>query len=80
MPTVMEIGFVDGSSVRWDLPVQIWVQSDSFTLPLEDTPEVTSVTLDPDQLLPDVDRSNDTWPAEAAESAEAGAPEQAEGD
>ena len=67
MPTVIEIGFVDGSSVRWDLPVEIWVQGDSFTLPLEDTPDVTSVTLDPDQAMPDVDRSNDTWPAGAPE-------------
>ncbi len=66
MPTTIEIGFTDGSSVRRDFPVEIWVRSDSYTLPLEDAPEVTSVTLDPDQVLPDVDRSNDTWPAEAA--------------
>jgi hypothetical protein len=74
MPTTMQIGFADGSSVRRDFPVEIWVRSDYYTLPLEGTPEVTSVTLDPDQVLPDVDRSNDTWPAEAATPE----PEQAE--
>jgi len=66
MPTTMQIGFADGSSVRRDFPVEIWVRSDYYTLPLEGTPEVTSVTLDPDQVLPDVNRSNDAWPAEAA--------------
>jgi aminopeptidase N len=67
MPTTMEIDFADGSSVRRDFPVEIWVRSDTYVLPLEGTPEVTSVTLDPDQVLPDINRSNDAWPAEAIE-------------
>jgi len=71
MPTTLEIGFADGSSVRRDFPVEIWARSDSYALPLRDAPEVTSVTLDPDGVLPDVERSNDTWPAEAAATGDA---------
>ncbi|MFC1530809.1 M1 family metallopeptidase [Gemmatimonadota bacterium] len=63
MPTILEIDFADGTTARRTLPVEVWIRSDSYTLPVDTFPRVTNVTLDPDSVLPDVDRSNDSWPA-----------------
>jgi hypothetical protein len=62
MPTTLDIVFADGTSQRRKLPVEMWIASDTYALPLGETPAVASVTLDPEGILPDVDRSNDTWP------------------
>jgi hypothetical protein len=60
MPVVVELLFADGRVVRRTLPVEIWIRSNTFVLPLDGgMPE--RVTLDPDGILPDANRDNNTW-------------------
>jgi hypothetical protein len=57
---VVELLFADGRVVRRTLPVEIWIRSNTFVLPLDGgMPE--RVTLDPDGILPDANRDNNTW-------------------
>jgi len=46
-----------------NLPVEIWQRSGKWTFHYNSTDMVTSVTIDPDNKLPDVDLSNNTWTA-----------------
>ncbi len=49
----------DGSTERRRIPVIAFANSDTF---VEAIPAgATSVRLDPDQMLPDANRSNDAW-------------------
>ncbi|MFQ5746734.1 MAG: M1 family metallopeptidase [Gemmatimonadota bacterium] len=61
MPTSVEIRFADGAPLRLDLPVEIWTAGDEYVLGLGETSAVTSVRIDPDGMLPDVNRDNDVW-------------------
>ena len=61
MPTLVEVELEDGTVIRRSLPVEIWTSGDEFTLQLEFDHAPVRVTLDPDHMLPDVDRSNEVW-------------------
>lgn len=63
MPVTMHVQFDDGREERIEVPVEVWSTSDVYVLPLAG--DVTRVTIDPDLLLPDVDRTNNTLPAAA---------------
>ncbi len=65
LPTTLQITFADGSTERRRIPALAWATTDTFTELVAGKP-VASVTLDPDGLLPDVDRTNDTWTGTAA--------------
>ena len=54
------------------MPVEAFFTSDTFTLEVPAT--VTAMTLDPDRLLPDVRRPNNTWRRADAASAADGDP------
>jgi hypothetical protein len=60
MPFTIEIKYKDGSKTRTYLPVETWLQNKQITLTLPTTQEAESVTLDPDNALPDLNRSNNT--------------------
>jgi len=60
-PTEVEVSFGDGSTARVGVPVEGWARNDEMTVRLDaDGRTVTSARLDPDALLPDVDRANDS--------------------
>ena len=60
-PTVVEVSYTDGSTDRADVPVEGFGQSDEVTVSLDAGGRtVSSARIDPDELLPDVDRANDT--------------------
>lgn len=42
-------------------PAETWIQQMAIDLTLDSTQPVTAVTIDPDKVLPDKDRSNDVW-------------------
>ncbi len=58
LPAVVEIDFKDGSHKRVRLPVETWLLKSVATLPIDSTEPVIKVTVDPDHVLPDRDRSN----------------------
>ncbi|MEO8822372.1 MAG: M1 family metallopeptidase [Ginsengibacter sp.] len=61
MPCTVEIVLKDGSKQNVELPVETWMQSDTHTLHLQIPGEIQSVTIDPQNLLPDSDRKNNVW-------------------
>lgn len=65
MPVVMEITYQDNSKEIIKLPVEIWQRGDTWDHMLRSNKKVKSVKLDPEQILPDIDSSNDTWPVQA---------------
>lgn len=58
LPADVKIDFADGSSERIRLPAETWIQQKRIDLTLDSTKPVTRVTIDPDHVLPDKDRSN----------------------
>jgi hypothetical protein len=60
MPFTVEVKYKDGSKNRTYLPVETWLQHKQITLTLPGNQEAESVTVDPDNALPDLDRKNNT--------------------
>ena len=64
MPATLELVWKDGSKQRIALPAETWLQSGVHELKLAPGPggqALLAVTLDPDHVLPDVDRTNNSW-------------------
>ena len=60
-PCTLELTWKDGSRQRIPLPVETWLQSGTRTLRFAATQPLAAVTLDPDHVLPDANRSNNSW-------------------
>ena len=63
MPVVVQLAFNNGITERIQLPVETWLQHTTYTLSVPVTATVTSVTIDPDHMLPDANRQNNVWSA-----------------
>ena len=63
MPVTIEILLKDGSKQRVHLPAETWLMNHIYTLPLKINQSPVTVTLDPDAMLPDTNRSNNVWNA-----------------
>lgn len=63
LPVTLEVEGADGTVTREDLPVEVWMLGDAFTLPLDGEALPARVTLDPDRRLPDVEPANNVWRA-----------------
>ena len=61
MPVILKITDASGNSQIVKLPVDIWERSGSWTFKYASTTNLTSVELDPDHVLPDVNRENNVW-------------------
>lgn len=62
MPVDMEVSFTDGTKQRIHIPVETWQLESKVTRYYSFAFEkVSSVTIDPDKRLPDIDASNNTW-------------------
>lgn len=60
-PVTLQAVLEDGSKLKVDLPVETWMQGDTHTIHLKTEMPLASVTLDPDQKLPDSNRQNNSW-------------------
>ena len=58
LPMTVEIKFRDGSSRRVKLPAETWMSKGNYTLGIDSTQPIASVTIDPDHAIPDSDRKN----------------------
>lgn len=63
LPTTVEITFKDGTKMRMKLPVETWISKGTHVWTLDSKSPVASVTVDPDHVLPDDNRSNNTMTA-----------------
>lgn len=61
MPVVVEIKLKSGNTSRVQLPVEIWKRNKSWTFKHPTNEDVVSVTIDPDQTLPDMNTDNNVW-------------------
>lgn len=62
-PLTVDVAFVDGTTKRYRYPVSVWFSgATSFSTYVDGKQaSIKSITLDPDQILPDADRTNDVW-------------------
>jgi len=62
MPVRMKVAYENGESEIVDLPVEIWHQTTRWRVGLNTQGrEIDTIELDPDGILPDTDRSNNSW-------------------
>jgi hypothetical protein len=61
LPLTLEIVLKDGSKMNLQLPVESWMQSNVHTVHLQTTQALASVTIDPENKLPDSNRGNNVW-------------------
>ncbi|KIC96233.1 M1 family metallopeptidase [Flavihumibacter solisilvae] len=64
MPVVLEIKEANGKTNRVKLPVEIWQHGNVWKFHFASTDKITSITLDPDNTLPDVNSKNNVWTGE----------------
>ncbi len=62
MPVDLNLLWDDGSQTRLKLPVEIWYFGNRYTAHLAGPKAVSSVMVDPDSMVVDLDRSNNGWP------------------
>lgn len=63
MPVTVEYKTASGQTSRMKLPVEIWQSTGTWKFALPTTEAVSSVVLDPDKILPDMNPDNNTWKA-----------------
>ena len=61
MPVILKIVQSNGQSEIIRLPVEIWQRGAVWTLKYSSATKITEVVLDPDHVLPDVNRRNNVW-------------------
>ena len=61
MPVTAELKEANGKTNRINLPVEIWEHGSTWKFRYNSTDSLTSVIIDPDKKLPDVNESNNTW-------------------
>ena len=61
MPAEVELRFADGATSTVRFPVEMWNLGPDFVYRLPAGRELAGVRLDPRQVYPDDDRSNDAW-------------------
>ncbi len=66
MPVIVEVKESNGQSGRVTLPAEIWQAGAKWTFHYASTSPIVSVTIDPDNVMPDMDRTNNAWPAKTA--------------
>jgi hypothetical protein len=63
MPVVVVVKEANGKEQRLTLPVEVWQRGPEWTFHVGTTSRITDVILDPDKLLPDVNRKNNSLSA-----------------
>jgi hypothetical protein len=63
MPVTAEITEANGKKTTLHLPVEIWQRGGTWTFRANTTTPLTQVVLNPTNILPDVNRYNNTWQA-----------------
>ena len=64
MPVTVEITEANGKKATVHLPVEIWQRGGTWTFRYNSTSPLTTVVLNPTNILPDVNRANNTWRAQ----------------
>ncbi len=68
MPVTIEIKEANGKTGRVKLPVEIWHHGQTWKFGYASTSKIESVTIDPDNRLPDSNNANNTWKSDTQKS------------
>ena len=61
LPLTLELRYADGTSETRQLPVEMWYLGSRFTYRVSSAKQITGVVVDPRQVYPDIERSNNSW-------------------
>ncbi|WP_408742388.1 M1 family metallopeptidase [Acetobacter musti] len=61
LPVVLQVTWMDGSSARITIPTETWLLRNEITLQIAGTQAIRTAILDPDRVIPDIDRSNNSF-------------------
>lgn len=61
MPVTVQVTQANGKTEVVKLPVEVWHHGSKWTFKVNSTDKITSVVVDPDKKLPDVNEANNTW-------------------
>lgn len=61
MPIVVAVHESGGKTTIIKLPVEIWADGNTWKFKVNTSSKISSVVIDPEKLLPDADRTNNTW-------------------
>jgi hypothetical protein len=62
MPVTVEIKEANGKTGRVNLPVEVWEHGNTWKFYYHSTDKISSITIDPDKVLPDINEANNSWP------------------
>jgi Peptidase family M1 domain len=61
LPVILKVTESNGHAETIKLPVEVWQRGGTWTFKYASKTKIDKVVLDPDNLLPDVDRKNNEW-------------------
>lgn len=61
MPVILKIVQSNGTTETIQLPVEIWLHGGTWMYTYPSKNKIEKIILDPDKVLPDMDRKNNTW-------------------
>lgn len=61
MPFKMQVTFSDGKIDSFNVPVETWFLGNNYTLPIYDGRKIERVVIDPNHVMPDINRENNIW-------------------
>lgn len=61
LPVPVELTFDDGSTQMVRVPTEAFATGDTHAISWDDERTIDNITVDPNQVLPDVDRDNNDW-------------------
>jgi hypothetical protein len=61
LPATLQVTYADGTTERLRIPAEAWLNKTTATYTFPAGRPATSVTVDPDHVLPDDDRANNTF-------------------
>jgi hypothetical protein len=64
MPVALNYETVSGKKGSLKIPVEVWQNGNVWTQKLNTTEKIKSVTIDPENVYPDVNKENNTWKAQ----------------
>ena len=61
MPVILKIQLSNSDTNTVQLPVEIWQRGGTWVYKYASTQKIDKVILDPENVLPDIDRKNNEW-------------------
>lgn len=71
LPVVLAVTWVDGSSTRITIPTETWYQKNEVSLILPGRQAIRSAILDPDHVIPDINRNDNSFVAKTRKEIQA---------